>query len=337
MPFLGAVAVLLGVLFASLIIQRVVRERIWRRRQALDARYQPLIDAITQNGLTEDSLRRLQRVRPFHHRILSRLLLAPLHAARGEVTSHVRDAARSIGLIDDWKAGLNDGRWWLRADSVRALGFIEEPSALPAVLAALDDGHREVRAAAVEAAGRLGDPRAIAPLVGRLADGGRYQRARVVDALRGLGSEVTPALVALALARRDQARLVLETLGLIGTASAIDPVLQWCDDPRDDVRAAALAALGSLGLDDRGFYFALRALSDSDATVRSMAARALGRSSREDAVGYLAACLDDEWMPAAQAAGALRRLGEPGRAALRVRADDPGQAGDLARQMLWAQ
>jgi hypothetical protein len=45
--------------------------------------------------------------------------------------------------------------------------------------------------------------------------------------------------------------------------------------------------------------------------------------------------LDDEWLPAAHAAGALRCLGAAGQAALRARARDDGQAGNLARQMLW--
>jgi HEAT repeat protein len=201
---------------------------------------------------------------------------------------------------------------------------------------ALDDEHEEVRAAAVEAAGRLGDPCAISALIGHLTHPSRYQRSRVVDALRNLGPRVTPALVELARTRPDLTRLAVEVLGLIGTAAALDPLLEWCADPRSDVRMTALAALGSIGLDDRSYYFALRALGDPDPEVRAMAARALGRGRREEAVGYLAARLDDEWLPAAQAAGALRRLGAAGLTALRARARDEGQAGDLARQMLWS-
>jgi hypothetical protein len=336
-PFLFIGGSLLGVLLAFLVIQRVVRELAWRRRQTLVARYRPVIDSITQFGPTPQALERLRRIPAFHRPIVAGLLLAPLRAARGDVISHVREAAVAIGLIERWRADLRDRRWWLRADGVRALGFVEERSALPAILRALDDDHEEVRAAAVEAAGRLGDPRAISALLGHLADGSRYQRARVVDALRSLGSPVTPALVELARARPDQARLAIDVLGLMGTAAAIDPLLQWCGDSRGDVRAAALGALGSIGLDDRSYYFALRALRDPDPQARAMAARALGRARRPDAADYLAERLDDEWLPAAQAAGALRRLGEAGLAALQGRARDDGQAGDLARQMLWSQ
>jgi HEAT repeat protein len=296
-----------------------------------------VVDPITQFGLTPHALERLRRIPAFHRRIVAGLLLAPLHAARGEVISHVRDAAAAIGLVERWRADLQDRRWWLRADGVRALGFVEALSALPAIMRALDDEHEEVRAAAVEAAGRLGDPRAISALLGHLADGSRYQRARIVDALRSLGPPVTPALVELARALPDRARLAIDVLALIGTAAAIDPLLQWCGDSRSEVRAAALGALGSIGLDDRSYYFALRALRDSDPQARAMAARALGRARREDAASYLAERLDDEWLPAAQAAGALRQLGDAGLGALQARARDDGQAGDLARQMLWSQ
>jgi HEAT repeat protein len=335
-PFLFMGGSLLGVLLAYLVIQRVVRELAWRRRQTLVTRYRPVIDAITQFGPTPQSLERLRRAPALHRRIIAGLLLAPLHAARGDLVSHVRDAAVAMGLVEDWLADLRNRRWWVRADGVRALGFVEERSALPAITRALEDDHEEVRAAAVEAAGRLGDPRAIPALLEHLADGSRYQRVRVVDALRSLGPLVTPALVELARARPDHARLAADVLGLIGTPAAIAPLLQWCGDSRSEVRAAALGALGSIGLDDRSYHFALRALGDSDPQARAMAARALGRGLREDAVGHLAERLDDEWLPAAQAAWALRRLGGAGLAALQARAGDGGQAGDLARQMLWS-
>jgi len=334
-PFLFIGGSLLGVLLAYLVIQRVIRDLAARRRRTLVTRYRPVIDAITQVGPTPQALDRLRRAPASHRSIVAGLLLAPLRSARGDLVSHVRQAAVAIGLVEHWLADLQNRRWWRRADSVRALGFVEERSALPAIMRILDDEHEEVRAAAVEAAGRLGDPRAIPALLEHLADSGRYQRARVVDALRSLGPPVTPALVELARARPDRARLVVDVLGLIGTAAAIDPLLQWCGDSRGDVRAAALGALGSIGLDDRSYYYALRALGDSDPQARAMAARALGRGRREDAVGYLAGRLDDEWLPAAQAAGALRRLGGAGLAALQARARDEGQAGDLARQMLW--
>ena len=335
-PFLAGTALLLGALLAALVIQRVLRERAWQRRLDVMARYRAVIDAIVRAGVTEETRPALERLPAFEKRIVADLLLAPLNSARGDLVSHVRGAAEVIGLVAQWQSETADRRWWVRANAIRALGFVEEPSALTAMMAALDDDHAEVRAAAVDAAGRLGSAVAIPLLLARLSDGSHYQRARVVDALRNLGAGVTGDLVEMARAHPQHTRLVAEVLGLIGTALAIDPLVKWCGDDRAEVRVAALGALGTIGLDDRSHYFALRALGDPDPDARAMAARALGRGRREDAVGYLAERLDDEWLPAAQAAGALRRLGIPGRVALEARARDEGQAGDLARQMLWS-
>jgi HEAT repeat protein len=336
-PFLAVSGMLLGVLFAYLLIQRFVRELKWRRRQTLLARYRPIVEAVIQAMPAEEAMRAFRAIRPTHNRIVAELLLSPLRTARGDLVTYARRAAVSAGLVAQWLGDLRDTRWWRRADGIRALGFIEESSAIVAILAALDDSHREVRAAAVESSGRLRDPRAIPALLAHLADGKCYQRARMVDALRHLGPAVTPAVAAFGRSQPEHARLAAEILGLIGTASAIDPLVEWCGDTRGEVRAAALGALGSIGLDDRSHYFALRALGDADPQARAMAARALGRGRRQDSIGYLAGRLDDEWLPAAQAAGALRQLGGAGLAALQARATEPGQAGDLARQMLWRQ
>ena len=334
-PFLSVSGAALGLLLGWLLVQRGWRELRWRRGQRLSARYQPFIDEITQDGGVH-VIRRLRLVPASHMPIVSSLLLRPLRTARGDIVAHVREAATALGLVDQWVRDLRDRRWWRRADGLRALGTLEEPSALPGIMSALGDEHAEVRAAAVEAAGMVGDPRAIPALVDHLVDSSRYQRARVIDALRALGAPVTTALVSLARTRPAYAALSAEVLGLIGTPAAGEPLIAWCDDARADVRAAALKALGTIGLDDRSYFYALRALNDPDPDARAMAARALGRGQRRDAAVYLAARLDDEWMPAAQAAGALRRLGPPGLAALEARVGEEGQAGDLARQMLWS-
>jgi HEAT repeat protein len=212
---------------------------------------------------------------------------------------------------------------------------VHEQTALDGLMAALYDPHDEVRAAAVEALGMLGGQRAIVALVATLGDQSRHQRARVIDALRKLGEPVAPALVARARANLGESTGPIEVLGQIGSPAAVDDLIVWCADARPAVRASALKALGSIGLDDRSYYHALRALTDDDADVRAMAARALGRSRRADAVPYLAERLQDEWQVAAHAAAALRAIGPKGLQALRSRITETGHAGDLARQATW--
>ena len=132
----------------------------------------------------------------------------------------------------------------------------------------------EVRAAAVEGLGHLGDPGCVPALLRALPDASRHQRARVVESIRELGPGVGPALVAHARLHPDDLATVAELIGFTGAASAHDDLLAWSSHGDPKVRAAALQALGSLGLDDRAYYYALRALGDASDAVRAMAARA---------------------------------------------------------------
>jgi HEAT repeat protein len=109
----------------------------------------------------------------------------------------------------------------------------------------------------------------------------------------------------------------------------------WVADPAPAVRAAVMRAMGTVGLDADSASAAVRALDDTDADVRAMAARALGRARWRDAAPALAHHLDDDWAVAANSADALRRIGRSGLDLLGLRVDDAGYAGDLARQMLW--
>jgi HEAT repeat protein len=267
--------------------------------------------------------------------VLSSLLLAPLRVVTGEIVDRVRAATARAGLLERWKSDLRHRRWWRRAEAALALGLVREPSAAEELMAALDDEHEEVRAAAVDALGVLGDARAIPALVARLKDESRHQRVRIVESLREFGQRATPALLAHARSNPAAVREVADLVGLLAGADAVDDLLQWSDHEDGAVRAAAMRALGSIGPDERAYYYALRALGDESADVRAMAARALGRSRRAEAAPYLAEKLEDEWEVAAHSATALRDLGEAGIEALAARAAGASPGADLARQMLW--
>ena len=334
-PALGALASVLVLLLAGLIARRAALavHAIWRR--GIVARYQADVDAIAGPAPAPQSLRRLARSPRRYRATLADLIIDALRVTTGEVVPRLREAIDALGLLRHWHARLSDRRWWVRADAARALGLARDPGALDALVAALDDPDDEVRAAAVDALGRLADPRAVAALLARLSDQSRHQRARMVEAICRLGRSVVPALLQHVERHPADTALAIDVLGMAGATGALDRLLAWTAAAEAPVRVAALRAIGSIGLDDRSFYYALRGLTDADADVRGMAARALGRSGRQAAVPYLAGHLDDEWLVAAHAATGLRRLGPTGADALRARADAPGQAGDLARQMVW--
>jgi HEAT repeat protein len=334
-PFLLLSALALAGLLLLLIVQRGLDELRFRRRQRVTARHRAAVDALLGPDGSEAAIIALARAPAAHRPVIETMLLKPLALATGSVVEQLRQAARAIGLVDEWAGRLGDRRWWVRADAARALGLVRETRALAALVHTLDDEHEEVRAAAVEALGLIGHPHAIPALLSRLADQSRHQRARIIEALREFGDAATPQLVAHANAHPADTVIMADVLGLIGGAAAVDSLHGLAFDERPDVREAAIKGLGTIGLNDTGLMLARHALDDAAAGVRAAAARAMGRARHHDAAPDLARLLDDEWIVAACAADALRRLGRPGLAQLEARASETGYAGDLARQMVW--
>jgi hypothetical protein len=335
LPFLCVLASALAVLFAWLVVSRLaVQLRTAWRRQVI-ARYQPLVNDLLSPAATQTTVQQLARSPRRYREAIGSLIIDALRLTTGEIVPRLRDALDGLGLVGGWRIALHHRRWWVRADAARALGLVRDPSAVRGLIGALDDPHEEVRAAAVDALGRIADPRAVPELLARLPDESRHQRTRLVEALRSQGPSIVTALLEYVRTYPNDTALTIDVLGMSGATGALSELLAWSGHPDTAVRVAALRAIGSIGLDDRSYYYALRGLEDVDAEVRGMAARALGRSGRQSAVPYLARRLDDEWVVAAHAATGLRRLGREGKAALREHAEAPGQAGVLARQMLW--
>lgn len=325
----------LAAAFATLVISRLIRRAASARRVALERRYRGAVDRVLVPSERDAAIAELVEAPRVHRGLIGSMLLRPLRVARGDLIDAVRAAATALGRDEGWLADVRDHRWWVRADAVRALGLIRDPRALTPLMAALEDDHDEVRAAAVEAIGLAGDPAAIPALLARLSGESRHQRVRVVEALRLFGPRATPALVAHARAFPDDRLAVATVLGQIGGADAVPTLIELMSDARSDVRAEAVSAAGTIGLDDRAFYFVLKALQDESAGVRAMAARAIARAARPGTAAYLEPLLDDAWDVAVQAALSLKRLGREGIEVLERKVTAGGQAADLATQMLW--
>lgn len=331
-PFLGVTAAVLFVLLCHVVVLHAAREVALRRRQHLLEIYRPIVSSVLNDGARE-AIERLKRTPSSHVAVVARLLLEPLRVATGTLTGRARDAAVALGLVERWEAELEAHRPWARADAAYALGLLKSSSSVPLLIRALDDAYEEVRAAAVDALGLIADASAIPQLVARLAEQSRHQRVRLVQALRQFGSAAVPHLLAHACRHPADVASIANLIGSIDAADAAPQLLEWSADPRSDVRAASIRALGALGPDDRAYYHLLRALNDDAADVREAAAWSLGRSGREEAAAYLEARLQDEWAVAAQSARALQRLGAAGRQALETAA--AGVRGEIARQALW--
>ena len=181
--------------------------------------------------------------------------------------------------------GLQDRNSLVRSGVIDALGQLRGTQAVDPLVSMLQDEERQVRADAAEALGSIGDQHAVEPLVALLADEDQYVRCQACYAL-----------------------------GDIGTLQVFDPLVTVFNDPDPHVRHAAVVNLARLqgmrirGLDpdpepatrhatieqlkstqgERVLDLLLGALRDSDGTVRSSAAHALGQIGDERVVPALA-------------------------------------------------
>jgi HEAT repeat protein len=202
-------------------------------------------------------------------------------------------------------------------------------------VAALDDVNSDVRAAALDALTDLRDPATLPAIVVRLHDTSLH-RGRRIAALTAFGSQCESFLLDLSAIDDEHLVNYARALGVCGTAESRGTLTRWTEDPRADVRTAALEALARIGLDGNAARHAVDALDSADVPVRAMAAHALrGWPAAGTVAPRLARHLDDAWPVAVHAARSLQSMGEAGRLELQARAGGSDLAGRLARQMMW--
>ena len=323
-----------GMMAVFVIAERIglaIHERLLRR---LQRRYGPVIDrALRGDGEAVDILVRS----PSRHRIeLARFLIFPLVDNRTpDRIAATRNIIRAMSLVPVADRWLHSRRWWRRVAAVHTFGLLQFAERAPQLVAALDDPNAEVRNAALDALADLRDPATLRAIVVRLHDTS-LRRGRRAAALAAFGSECEGFL--LELSRVDVPHRVnyAKALSICGTARSRPVLCEWTADSRDEVRAAALEALGRIGLDDRAAALAIAALDRGEVNERAMAAAALqGWIAPGDAPARLARRLGDAWPVAVRAARTLQSMGDAGHAELAGHVGRNDQAGVLARQMLW--
>lgn len=238
-----------------------------------------------------------------------------------EFTSVRQAAAVALGEIGDPQTVqplvtvLKDAERSVRIAAAEALGKIKEASAVQPLSLALSDKEGEVREAAAQALGQIGDGRAIVPICAALANG--YVRLAGVEALDKLGwqpdkSEAgavywiikdqwakcveigSPAVkpLTVALANRYHKETVARTLGQIGDARAVQPLITVLTDSSESNRQAAVRALTQIGTP--AVESLIAALTDISGDVRHAAAQILAQIRDKQAVEPLIAALTDK-------------------------------------------
>jgi cyclophilin family peptidyl-prolyl cis-trans isomerase len=204
----------------------------------------------------------------------------------------------------------------LRLELAQALGRIGDSRARADLERLLVGRQVDVRRAAAFALGQLGDPAASRALLRATRDSDPETGRLAVEALGRLGAELGPVREALdGLPPETMDDRLMPALFRFPGEQRLAVALQGLESQQQAVRSGAALALSRQPLPQAGA--ALRGLlADSDATIRSWAARALGRVGQRGDLDLLRPLLEDTAPgPVIQALRAAHHLVVVGRAA----------------------
>jgi len=184
-------------------------------------------------------------------------------------------------------------RWWPVAFAFQRL---EDPRALPALLALVQDPRPYTKAFAAKGLGAMKDQSAGAALL-PLVTSSDFNVA--IEAVRSLGrlhdARATPELIKLLQAPNTSPAMKVEAATALATTrgdGASDALIPFLVDANPQVRAAVLRSLATL--DPEGFVFMLSGLdTDSNWTVRAALASILGTLTPEAGLPRLRMLLND--------------------------------------------
>jgi len=220
----------------------------------------------------------------------------PVEAIRLGVYALVRLGsydALAAGVLD--RDGLPRSRWWPIAFAVQR---INDPRAVPALLALLTGDGQLTRAFAARGLGLSKDPRGAAPLLA-IAGNTNEPLALRIQAVRGLalleesrGAPVFMRLITTAQADQNLQLEAIVALGQLRHAGAVDLLIDLVSATWPSVRSAALLALARTDADV--FISAISTLDpDQHWSVRAAMASALAELPGERAVAPLTNMLRD--------------------------------------------
>lgn len=232
---------------------------------------------------------------------------------------------KDAGAVEALIAALDDEDAFVRSGAVRALGEIGDRRAVEPLIGCLDDPHVRVRSDAAGWLGKLGDERAVEPLIGCLDDPYESVRSDAVEALSRLGGEKAIARLcevlkdkdmrvrqtaARELRRMKDRRAIPMLKAALTDESTLDKglvreVLEEIDPPSVEELAARMgsaqaseqaqqdAARELARRGEPGIKVLAKILEDKASKVRTVAARALGRSRDRGAIASLIAATKD--------------------------------------------
>lgn len=232
----------LVVLILGIVATKAVRQRLLSRRARLVAEVRPIVlDALDDGHLSEELTGRRRAAAEL-------IAITLLPNLRGDDRAALARMLVESGFTDRAMNGLESRSAARRQRSIELLGTAGHLDAVEPLSLLLDDRDRDVRAAAGRALGRIGDERCVSPLFDAL-DRRRVPANTIAMAVLRVGPKgaeaIGRAMNSDEATTRSVATELAGSLGMISLRGAIDVLL---DDASPTVRTSAARSLGRLGL-----------------------------------------------------------------------------------------
>jgi HEAT repeat protein len=237
---------------------------------------------------------------------------------KGSALADIRVLYERLALREHGRKLRRSLFWWRRLEGVRLLGAAGGDEVSTLLLKSLDDSHNIVRLAAARALGSIDDPSAIEPIIHIMATSEEISRRQLAQTLIAFGPAAHPYLrqfVQNKITQPSDARfvaMVLEVLALTGDIESGQEIRSALSSPNLEIRIAAFKASIILHLPLSPLE--LKAgLTDKEWPVRAQAALAAGKTGESSIIDDLGKCLcDRSWWVRNNAGLALFQLGPPG-------------------------
>lgn len=230
-----------ALLLAFIFFRRTYRKRYFAKRDARVFELRQQWDALVSGSIPHETWRN----KPFDRQIVESIALDEFEAACPEQSARLLKFLRASGLIEKLIYEARQLSGWKRMRALVALGRTRAPEGIPALAEALRDPHLEVRLAALRGLGRTACPQAAQEILTWVGEVGlSVPSLPLQGALVQCCAERPRLLLPYVQHAEGPLREVLgRVLGEVATPSLGLELLQFVEDDREELRAAAARAL----------------------------------------------------------------------------------------------
>ena len=307
---LWIVGVMVIVLTSSIVVTKVARFVRQRRTARLVAEVRPIVLAAIDEGGAAPILTDKKT------KVAESIAISLLPKLRGADRDALTSMLEANGVIEHAVRGLRSRSAARRQRSAELLGNAGASAAERELVGRLDDSDADVRITAARALGRIGEQRSVDDLFRALAQHRIPANAASMAVLR-IGSVGAPGIVA---ATNSHVPLVrstaVELAGSLGVMEARPAIELLLDDDDRTVRTSAARALGRLSMPsstapliDRLFRALEQPIDRSDDDFLVAMVDALGRIGHRSSIPVLESCFMRRHRLSLAAANALSGMG----------------------------